>query len=364
MAYPPSLASINSIDMPAFNLKSPASPVMSSSGAVKSDLNKAATVFPSHVRRTFSRHPTDFTGELVRLLDDITTVTHSIAAYVAEGSETVEYGASSTMSGLDPLVATRRLYKSLSHDGYACLILDKNQEAPLAMPPDAPKGAYVVMVSALDHDESSAEQPICGTIFSVYKRRSLPSLPGRLKDMQQNCGDQVAAGYVMYSSATTLYYTLGKSHGVFSFCLHPVATQYFLQPTTALSIPESSVAVYGDRQRIKNDPEVGAALTRFIAENKPKPCKNFDTGSMVGNFNEVSLHGGVAVKFDAHLLCEAAPFALLIEQKGGKAIDATGTRILDLGIDGPDVHKTVTIMAGSATAIDQLKKEMARVRDA
>ncbi len=38
------------------------------SGVVK---GQAAVVFPSHVRSAVARAPTDYTGELVRLLDDL-----------------------------------------------------------------------------------------------------------------------------------------------------------------------------------------------------------------------------------------------------------------------------------------------------
>jgi fructose-1,6-bisphosphatase len=86
----------------------------------------------------------------------------------------------------------------------------------------------------------------------------------------------------------------------------------------------------------------------------------FDTGTVIGNFNDVSLHGGVAVHFDCHLLCEAGPLALIIEQLGGRAVDASGRRILDLTLDGEtDVHKTCTLIAGSPSAIETIATELA-----
>lgn len=113
------------------SLKSPDSPTIR---ALQSNVNRKATVFLSHVRRSFSRAPTDYTGELVRLLDDLATVTHGIAKYVSEGSESVQYGRINHGSQLlDPTVATRRMYQSLCHDGYACIILDKNTDAPLSL---------------------------------------------------------------------------------------------------------------------------------------------------------------------------------------------------------------------------------------
>jgi fructose-1,6-bisphosphatase I len=345
------------------DLSSPASPVMTSVGGgshIGTDLNKGATVFPSHLRRTFQRFPTDYTGELVRLLDDITTVTHSIAAYVTEGTEKVSYGATSASEGLDSKVASRRLYKSLSHDGYACLILDCGFDQPLTMPADALQGSYVVMVSPLDLDPLATGGPsVCGTIFSVYKRRSPASLPGRLKDLQQNLGDQVAAGYVLYSSATKLYYTLGGEHGVYSFALHPVATQYFLQPTTALHIPLTRGIIACDRGRLLKDPIVGAAVNKYFSTREKAPAM-FDTGVLSGNFNDAMLRGGIVIHFDCHMLCEAGPLALIAEQSGGKAVDGNGQRILSLSLDNEtDVHKKCVLIAGTASIVDSIAAELA-----
>lgn len=95
------------------NLASPISPTPVTPSST--DWKKGATVFPSHVRRTFQRFPTDYTGELVRLLDDLSTATHSIAAYVTEGSENVRYGTAGASGGLNPIVASKKLYKALSH---------------------------------------------------------------------------------------------------------------------------------------------------------------------------------------------------------------------------------------------------------
>lgn len=353
------------VDLPniggiSLDLKSPASPIMTSASGLATDLEKGATVFPSHVRRSFSRHPTDYTGELVRLLDDISTVTHSIGAYVAEGSESIAYGSRESHRGLESAVATRRIYKSLCHDGYACLILDRNLEAPLTMPEDALQGGYVVMLTSLDVDDSSVEQPICGTAFSVYKRRTPTSLPGRLKDIQQKLVDQVAAGYVLYASATTMYYTLGGNHGVYSFCLHPVATQYFLQPSSALSIPESGIGMYCDRAQVRRDAFVGSCVMKYV-EASEQPPRMFDAGTLIGNFNQVTTHGGVLIHFDCHLLCEAGPLALILEQMGGKAVDSDGNRILDLGVEDEDVHRKVTIIAGSTKIVDEIIAMLATV---
>lgn len=258
-------------------------------------------------------------------MDDLSTVTHSIAAYVAITTETTEYGASQNRRKLKADVATKQVYKSLSYDGYACLLLEKHHDMPLNMPEDAPHGDYVVMLNALDTDETCADHAVCGTVWSVYKRRSSPSLPGKLKDLQQSLGDQVAAGFVVYSSATTLYYTLRQ--GAYSFVLHPVATQYFLQPRTERRVKNSCFDVYADTAKLRENKPLYDAVRRVAASSEPRGSV-YDAGCFVANFHGASTSGGVVVSCDAHVLCEAGPMALIMEQMGGKATDSKGNRIL------------------------------------
>lgn len=182
------------------------------------------------------------------------------------------------------------------------------------------------MLSALDVSEMSYDQPTCGTIFSVYRKRSLPSLPGRLADIQQCLSDQVAAGYVVYSSATTLFYTLGQ--GVFSFCLHPVAVQYFLQPSAALQFPlTNSYDIYTDYDSLRADSDLGCAVRATVEAGGGKI---FDNNCFLADFHGALSSGGCAIRSGAHLLCEAGPLAFLAEQLGGKATNGNGMRILGM----------------------------------
>lgn len=138
-----------------------------------------------------------------------------------------------------------------------------------------------------------------------------------------------------------------------------VIAQYFLQPSHALRIPPGSTPIiYAERSRLKREAVVGKIVGDWAANCEPKPAKMFDTGTLCGNFNEISLRGGIVVHFDCHLLCEAGPLALLIEQLGGKAINETGRRILDMDVDDPEVHQKVTLIAGSAGDVDKLANEL------
>ncbi|CDF33468.1 unnamed protein product [Chondrus crispus] len=314
----------------------------------------SATVFPSHVRASFRRDPTDRTGELVRLLDDIATVTHSVSKYVAarhhSARPTPDADYSPHPSGPRPHVATQKLYNSLCHDGYACIILEKDREAPLTFPESAVQGGYVLMLSSLDIDQTATDNVTCGTIFSVYKRKSSTSLPGRLKDLQQQVDHQVAAGFVLYSSATTLYYTMHA--GVYKFYLQPVATQYFLQPNHPIAFDKPSFDLYTDYHQSRTDPALGKHALAFCSARSGKV---YDNGCMIANFQGAMAAACLFIGHNMHLLCEAAPLALIVEQMGGKATDGAGNRILDMGVDDEDVHKRVSFCAGPTELVDSVE---------
>ncbi|CAN8065149.1 unnamed protein product [Agarophyton chilense] len=314
---------------PSMDIISPASPM---GLRLSSDVNKAATVFLSHVRRTFARFPVDYTGELVRLLDDIATFTCAAAASVSFNSQSQQ----------DTPGTIKQLYRMLAADGYCCIVLAKGMDQPLTFDNSVLHGNYVVCVSPLDMDPSGAdERGIAGMAFSVYKRRSSASLPGRGIDLQQKLEHQVAAGYAAFSSACTLYYTMG--HGVYSFVLHPVALQYFLQPAMRLALPENPTVVYSDRVFLRSPDPIAASLSNLIDK---MCCSMFTTGCLVGDVHQFLQTGGLLVAANVHLMCEAAPFACLVEQCGGVATDEFGTRVLDMSIT-EDHNVTITLVLGS-----------------
>lgn len=322
------------------DIVSPASPM---GLRLSSDSNKSATVFLSHVRRTFARFPVDYTGELVRLLDDIATFTTSMSATVAEQSHTPVYGAVGTGADVTAAFAMRQLYRVLAHDGYCCIILAKGMDQPLTFDDSVLHGNYVVCVSPLDLDHDGSDQHgVAGMLFSIYKRKSSTSLPGRGIDLRQNVGDQVAAGYASFSSATSFYYTMG--HGVYSFVMHPVALQYFLQPPMHLNIPENPTVVYTDRKLLRNGAHpVAAPLAKMVDK---LACSIYTTGCLTGDLHQLMQTGGVLVACDVHLLCEAAPIAFIVEQCGGVATDEAGKRILDLAVND-DFMVHVTLVLGT-----------------
>ncbi|GJD06349.1 Fructose-1,6-bisphosphatase class 1 [Galdieria sulphuraria] len=298
----------------------PQSPIADSK--TLSALEKAGVVFSAHVRQSFRLHPSDFTGELIRLLDDLSTETHSISALVNEGSEHIQYGY--VGNSLNAEFVTQQLYHALSHDGYACVFLFKDHPKPYTCPSNMPHGDYVICLSPLEYDLLCPQQSICG--------RSI--------DLQQCAKEQIAAGYCLYSSTTTFFYTMGN--GVYEFLLHPVAKQYFQSPSYRLQVPQTET-LWGERSYIRNCEGFAREVASHVLQENEK---TFHTGSLIGDFDSVLRMGGVLLARNVHFLCEAAPLAYIMEQANGQAVTSLGKRILDIEV-GNDPHKKIDIVMGN-----------------
>lgn len=326
--------------------------------------------FSSHVRLEFQENPTDRTGDLVRLLDDIATVTHCLSAFVAQNNMTDD-------CPLNAMVATRQLYQSLCHDGYACLILERNHETPLTLPENAPHGGYVVMLTALDICDDEDAVPVCGTIFSVYKRLASPSVRGRVEDLQQCTRAQVASGYVIYSMVTNLIYTIGQ--GVYSFYLHPLTSQYFLHHDAAMHFSNATIdnatcespskcdkidnplEVYTDYSALlKADDDMSRRIRKLVETRRARVLSD---NCFVADIDAAVRRGGLIWRNEVHLLCEAAPMAHIIRQMGGLAIDGTGTQILDLAVEDCNVHQVTAFLGGPRTLVADIADVPALVKE-
>ena len=139
-------------------------------------------------------------------------------------------------------------------------------------------------------------------------------------------------------------------HGTFSFVMHPVAQQYFLQPAMRMMLPENASVVYCDRRILQEDTPLALATTRFLEKYC---CNVFSTGCLVGDVHLLLQSGGVLIAKSAHLLCEAAAIALVVEQAGGSATDEFGDRILDMEIR-EDHDLAVTLVLGSQMDVHNL----------
>lgn len=214
-------------------------------------------------------------------------------------------------------------------------------------------GDYVAVFDPLDGSSNIDAAISVGTIFGIYRAHGSKTFPLVKGD------DQIAAGYCMYSTATILMITLGKS--VQGFTLDHSSGDFVLtHPDVRMP---SRGKIYSCNQG--NAPAWPAGLTKYFntvthgeGQSKTKYSLRY-IGSMVGDMHRTLLYGGLFLYPEdvknkngkLRLLYEANPMAMLAEAAGGKA--STGTeRVLALQPTG--LHQRVPIYIGSSEDVDEV----------
>lgn len=314
----------------------------------------------SHILELQKLHPAasgDFTG----LLNDITFAAKIVSREVTKAGLVDILGATGesnvqgeTVQKLDDY-ANAVFLKCLGTRGQVCIMGSEEMADPIFN--DAGPGShnYVVIFDPLDGSSNIDANVSVGTIFGIWKRRSLLNKVGPT-DLLQPGRQMVASGYVIYGSSTMLVYTAG--HGVHGFTLDPSIGEFLLSHeniTTPFEGPIYSVnegnepkwspAVIDTVRQLKhgrdgaNGKRVAGKTSRYI-------------GSLVADFHRNLLYGGVFLYPPTtdkpggklRLMCEAAPLALVAENAGGYASDGKGP-ILDVTPD--QLHMRVPLYIGS-----------------
>ena len=222
----------------------------------------------------------------------------------------------------------------------------------------ANKNKYVVLMDPLDGSSNIDVNVSVGTIFSIYRRVSEIGTPVTQEDFLQKGNAQVAAGYVIYGSSTMLVYTTGN--GVNGFTLDPALGTFFL------SHPDMKIAEDGMIYSVNegNFKQFDRGVKEYIDyckdDSSKSPYSGRYIGSLVADVHRNMLKGGIYMypgtiskpNGKLRLLYECNPFAMIIEQAGGKATDGK-QRILD--IEPTELHQRVPFFCGSKNMIEKLE---------
>lgn len=312
-----------------------------------------------HIIEHQTLHPSA-TGELTRLLWDLTLAFKMISREVNRAglADILGYAGRENVQGeqvtkLDEY-AQQRIYQQMEAGGHlACMA---SEEAPdvIPIPPERPKGKYVLLFDPLDGSSNIDANASVGTIFSILRKTS-PGTDGTLEDCLQHGTQQVAAGYVVYGSSTMFVYTAG--HGVHGFTLDGSVGEFLLSHES-IHIPKRG-KIYSANEG--NAGKWDDGTRRYVAhlkdksENGARPYALRYIGALVADVHRTLLYGGIFLypadrskpdqpKPKLRLLYEASPLAFLIEQAGGAA--STGEeRILD--VRPTDLHQRVPLAIGS-----------------
>jgi fructose-1,6-bisphosphatase I len=269
------------------------------------------------------------------------------------------------------------LKNALRYTGRMGVLASEEEDAPVEVDDDIEekyqkevlvektRGKYVAVFDPLDGSSNVDAGIPTGTIFGIFEDKqdecdlTADDLDTCLETTLQPGNSLVASGYVLYSSATHLFMTLGAGTYGFTYDEH---IGEFVLTHPCVEIPKRG-KIYSCNEA--NRPywdkplqDYFEGLSTGTGESKTQYTSRY-IGSMVGDVHRTLLYGGVfGYPADAknkngklRLLYEAAPMAFLVEQAGGAATTGRG-RIMD--IEPTNVHQRVPCMLGSVDDVNEL----------
>jgi fructose-1,6-bisphosphatase I len=277
------------------------------------------------------------------------------------------------------LLANDVLKNALQWAGHFKTIASEEEDEPLStttgtMEVSDPEGvfpeaiidsgaSYIAVFDPLDGSANIDAGIPVGTIFGIFKHDEECSIDDLdnlcLDDVLQPGRNLVAAGYCLYSSATTLVLTLGD--GTHAFTLDETIGEFVLTHPN-MKIPErGSIYSFNEGNRCEWDQPIQdyiADIQQGTGQTGAK-YKGRYVGSMVADVHRTLQYGGIfgyPADHKSHngklrLLYEAAPMAFLVEQAGGVA--STGTRPI-MDVLPTDVHARVPCILGSPDDVEEL----------
>lgn len=144
-------------------------------------------------------------------------------------------GSSANFSLMLSCVQNEIIFSSLRNSGKVAVMASEEDDTPVWISDDGP---YVVVTDPLDGSRNIEASIPTGTIFGIYKRLAeldnLPKEEKALLNSLQTGTRLVAAGYVLYSSATIFCTSFGS--GTHAFTLDH-STGDFILTHPSLIIP-------------------------------------------------------------------------------------------------------------------------------
>jgi fructose-1,6-bisphosphatase I len=326
-----------------------------------------------HRRTTFSkfiiedqRSRANPDPELTGLLNDIQTACKFIASAVSRGA--LYYPPRSSMinpSREEPktldAIANDIMLRECEWGGQLCGMIFEQIEQPYQIPLTYPRGRYLLAFDPLEGSANLDINVAVGTIFSVLRAPDGVTEP-TAADFLQAGTRQIAAGFALYGPTSIIVITLGS--GVHGFTLDREIGAYTLtHPNMRIPEETSEFAIDASNERFWEAP-----IRYYVDE-----CVQGKTGlrgvdfnmrwvdSLVAEVHRVLVRGGLLIyprdmrdptkHGSLHLLYEANPIALIVEQAGGAASTGRG-RVLD--IEPASLQQCVPVILGSRREVERL----------
>src|SRR5690606_34925576 len=235
--------------------------------------------------------------------------------------------------------ANEQFISALKSGGECCMIASEENEELIFIDSEISSEAkYIVAIDPLDGSSNIDVNVSVGTIFSIYRRRSM-DVPVSAEDVLQRGLRQVAAGYVIYGSSTMLVYSTGR--GSNGFTLDPSIGEFCLSHPN-MQLPENGTIYSVNEGNYVHFPEGVKQYIKYCQvedEHSQRPYTSRYVGSAVADIHRSLIKGGIFIypssfrspKGKIRLLYEASPLSFVVEQAGGRASNGYD-RILDLEI--------------------------------
>ncbi len=248
--------------------------------------------------------------------------------------------------------ADETIYRAMDHGGHLCVMASEENEGLLHIPDHYKHGKYVLIYDPLDGSGNIDANITVGTIFSVFKRMTR-SGQGTMDDVLQPGYNQVAAGYVLFSSSMMFVYSTG--HGVHGFTLDPSVGEFLLSHENIRIPSRGSIYAVNEGNYNRWDPAMRRYIEYLKCDDKGegRPYSGRYIGSLVADVHRTLLYGGIYCypgdsrnpQGKLRLMYENNPLAYIVEQAGGAASDGK-QRILDIVPE--KLHQRAPLFIGSA----------------
>jgi fructose-1,6-bisphosphatase I len=326
------------------------------------------TTFSKFIIEDLRRQGSGHDPELAALLNELQRAAKLVGAALARGALDSS-GAVVTVEATGPAeppqklreVANLIMLSATEWGGQLCGILSSALTEPHTIPAEYPRGRYMLVFTPLDGEADLDVGMTVGTIFSVLRAPEGVTDP-KPADFLQPGRTQVAAGYALYGPVAMMAITLGA--GVHGFTLDRDAGAYTLTHPN-MRIPErGSELAIDSALELHWETPVRRYVQEYVSRGNAagEGCSIRWIDSLVAEVHRLLLRGGVFLhprdtrdqkRYGCvHLLTEASPLAMIMEQAGGAA--STGRRpILDVAPDS--IHQRVPLILGTRAEVERLQ---------
>jgi len=281
------------------------------------------------------------------------------------------------------LITNDILKEALAESGMVASMISEEEEHEIVVEvaggsSSKASNKYVVAFDPLDGSSNTDTNVPIGSIFAVYRKHPQSGILGN----QPLHETLVAAGYCLYSSATSFVFGYGKptsqssgqssgSGGVQGFTFDDELHEFVLTHPNVRVPTRGTTYSFNEANRHTWHPALRSYLEDAQQSSSPKSLRYI--GSMVGDIHRTALAGGVfGYPADAknsqgklRLLYEVAPMSYLLEMAGGLGLSfsdgngdvdnhVAGQRVLD--IVPRTIHQRCPVVMGSRDDLLELQK--------